>query len=163
MARRLLLISLVALTSIFIYGYWNDISVGKRQQPTLEIMENYSSSNMLDGLTFVGELGPEGKPKDVSDVFVFDVGTFVSKECELRCDYPARPYFVSETEKGTEFISNTKCPYKDAEITWRGTVKDGKIYGMATWTVRRWYWTVTNNFEFAGRLEEQPGNVASTN
>jgi len=44
----------------------------------------------LDGMTFIGALGPDGKPTDVNDVFVFENGTFVSKECELRCENPAR-------------------------------------------------------------------------
>ena len=51
-------------------------------------------SGPLDGMTFIGALGPDGKPKDIADTFVFENGTFVSKECELNCKYPARPYFV---------------------------------------------------------------------
>ena len=67
----------------------------------------------LDGMTFNGALGPDGKPKDVPDSFVFENGTFVSKECEIRCKYPARPYFVRTNGDRIEFISETKCPYKD--------------------------------------------------
>ena len=65
----------------------------------------------LDGMTFSGALGPDGEPKDILDSFVFENGTFVSKECELRCKYPARPYFVRSNGDRTEFISETKCPY----------------------------------------------------
>lgn len=108
----------------------------------------------FDGMTFVGALGPYGQPKDVEDVFVFENGSFVSKECELRCEYPARPYFVRKVDGKMEFVSETRCPYKDAKIVWRGTVDGDTLSGIATWTVRRWYWTIENRFEFSGKLEQ---------
>ena len=115
----------------------------------------------LDGLTFRGALGPDGKPKDIPDVFVFENGTFVSKECELQCKYPARPYFVRSNGSKTEFISETQCPYKDAKIVWRGIVEGDRIKGKSTWVVKRWYWTVENTFEFEGKLVEN--NIGSAN
>ncbi len=115
----------------------------------------------LDGMTFVGSLGPDGGPLDVADTFVFANGTFVSKECEIRCKYPARPYFVRTTDDVTEFVSETKCPYKNAWIVWRGQYKDGKISGVATWRLKRWYWTVEQKFAFAGELADQSTPLAS--
>ena len=106
----------------------------------------------LDGRVFVGALGPDGKPLDTPDTFVFENGTFVSRECELRCKYPPRPYFVRTDGERIEFISETKCPYKDAWITWRGTVEGDRVSGKATWVIKRWYWSVENVFEFEGRL-----------
>jgi len=116
----------------------------------------------LDGLTFHGALGPDGKPKDILDVFVFENGTFVSKECELQCKYPARPYFVRINGSRTEFISETQCPYKDAKIVWRGTIEGDRIRGKSTWVVKRWYWTVENTFEFEGKLVENSIGSANT-
>ncbi len=112
----------------------------------------------LDGMTFTGMLGPEGRPKDIADTFVFAGGTFVSKECELRCDYPARPYAAVETDDGWRFESVTRCPYKDATIVWRGTVRDGRVEGVATWTMRRWYWSLERDFTFEAR-QESPARV----
>lgn len=109
----------------------------------------------LDGLTFRGALGPDGKPKDIPDIFVFENGTFISKECELQCKYPARPYFIRANGGTTEFISETQCPYKDAKIIWRGTVEGNRIKGKSTWVVKRWYWTVENTFEFEGKLVDK--------
>ena len=106
----------------------------------------------LDGMTFSGALGPDGKPKDIADSFVFENGNFVSKECELRCKYPPRPYFVRVSGSKTEFISETRCPYKDARIVWRGTIEGGRIKGKSTWVVKRWYWTIEDTFEFEGEL-----------
>lgn len=119
-------------------------------------------SGPLDGMTFTGALGPDGKPKDIPDTFVFENGTFVSKECELNCKYPARPYFVRVNGTKTEFISETQCPYKDAKIVWRGTVEGDTIKGKSTWVVKRWYWTVENTFEFEGKLTEQPISTVSS-
>jgi len=116
----------------------------------------------LDGMTFSGALGPDGQPKDTADVFVFENGTFVSKECELRCKYPAKPYFVRVNGDKTEFISETRCPYKDAKIIWRGTVDGDRIAGRSTWVVKRWYWTVENTFEFEGKLVPAGSSLAAT-
>jgi len=121
-----------------------------------------SGTGPLDGMKFIGALGPDGKPKDVEDSFVFENGTFVSKECELRCKYPARPYFVRQNGTKTDFISETKCPYKDAKIIWRGTVEGDTIKGKSTWVVKRWYWTVENTFEFEGKLVESSTSTASS-
>lgn len=109
-------------------------------------------SGPLDGLIFNGAVGLDGKPKDIPDTFVFENGTFVSKECELRCKYPARPYFVRLNGSKTEFISETKCPYKDARIVWRGTVEGDRLIGTSSWIVKRWYWTYEDTFEFEGML-----------
>lgn len=116
----------------------------------------------LDGMVFVGMLGPSGKPKDVHDRFVFAKGTFVSEECELRCKYPARPYFVRTVAGKTAFVSETQCPHKDAKIVWRGTVDGDRIKGQANWTVRRWYWTIEKTFEFEGKLLKQSAAVEKT-
>lgn len=118
-----------------------------------------SGNGPLDGMAFTGELGPESKPKDVRDTFVFANGNFVSKECELRCDYPAKPYFVRETENGIEFVSETRCPYKDAKIVWRGVVDGDVIEGTAVWTINRWYWSIDKTFEFSGRLTSRSSSL----
>lgn len=160
MFSRLALTGLLIVGLALIFGYGPHMVADRPELPRVESMTSVGNAGPLDGMEFVGKLGPEGKPKDVEDRFVFSDGTFVSKECELRCDYPARAYFVTEKEGATEFLSNTKCPYKDAEITWHGTVRGDQISGTAIWTVRRWYWTVTKTFEFEGQLNDTPDKVA---
>lgn len=122
-----------------------------------------SGPGPLDGLVFSGMLGPEGKPNDVSDTFVFAGGTFVSRECELRCEYPARPYQAVETTNGWEFTSTTRCPYKDATIVWNGTVEGDRLTGQATWTIRRWYWTLERDFTFEATLKGEQEARLTTN
>ncbi|MEQ9260736.1 MAG: hypothetical protein RIG84_16745 [Roseovarius sp.] len=115
----------------------------------------------LDGQTYVGMLGPVGAPKDVPDRFIFAAGTFLSTECRESCDYPARPYEVTEIEGGYSFTSTTRCPYKDSTIVWNGTAVDGKVSGVVTWTMRRWYWTIERDFEFEGVLQDSADTAAS--
>jgi len=119
-----------------------------------------SGSGMLDGMSFSSKLGPAGKPADVDDILVFQNGMFVSKECEIRCNYPARPYYVRPLGDKIAFISETRCPDKDAKIVWRGTVDQEKIQGVYTWTISRWYWTVEKEFWFSGNLTQQSEPIA---
>ena len=149
--------------AILVLAGWTTFSVATETGSAENITSPEASiPGPLDGMTFTGALGPDGKPKDVPDSFVFENGTFVSKECELRCKYPARPYFVRSNGNRIEFISETKCPYKDAKITWRGTIEGDRITGKSTWVVKRWYWTVENSFEFEGKLASKPASTVST-
>ena len=124
-------------------------------RPTAEVM----GEGVLDRMTFVGHVGTSKNPKRTGDTFVFDKGLFVSKECERICKFPARPYFVREKAGGIEFISETRCPYKDSKIVWRGTFKDGKVKGTSTWTSRRWYWTIEEELHFEGTLSAQSTSI----
>ncbi len=155
------LLILIAAISIFFWGVGIAPVSANHELEEKGASAEATHKGPLDGMVFTAMLGPDGEPLDVKDEFVFENGTFVSKECELRCDYPARPYFVREVEGKTEFISHTKCPYKDAEIVWHGTIDAEKISGTATWTLKRWYWTVTNRFDFEGQLESSARPVAS--
>lgn len=118
-------------------------------------------TNILDGLTFSSDIGPIGKPANVKDMLVFANGAFLSTECERRCNYPARPYFVRHVGDKTEFFSETRCPDKDAKIQWRGIVDDEVIKGEFTWTVNRWYWTVEKKFWFEGTLAGRSTPIAN--
>jgi len=131
-------------------------------RPTAEV----TGEGVLDRMTFVGHVGTSENPTYSEDTFVFDKGLFVSKECERICKFPARPYFVRETADGIEFISETRCPYKDSTIVWRGTFKDGKVRGSSTWTSKRWYWTIERKLVFNGTLSERSASIpvnATTN
>ena len=151
-----------ALVSALLVAVWS-LSPDPLRQVHAEGLDakQAASFGILDGKTFKGRIGPRGKPADVEDTYVFADGTFVSVECELRCDYPARPYFVRENGNAIEFVSETKCPYKDAKIVWRGKVEGDSIEGVATWTMSRWYWTIEKEFTFSGTLQNARSPVAS--
>lgn len=141
-----LLISVLALA-------WYMIS------PSTELAQNEQrsgpgaeASGILDGMTFVSDLGLEGEQADVKDELVFADGTFVSVECDKRCGYPGSPYFVRQLGDKVEFVSEAQCTRKDAIIVWRGIVDDRVIKGVFVWTVERWYWTIEKQFWFEGTL-----------
>ncbi len=157
--RITLSFAVVSALLVAVWSLWPD-SLRQAHAEGLNA-EKAADVGMLDGKTFKGGVGPRGKPADVEDTFVFADGTFVSVECELRCQYPARPYFVRETGGAIEFISETECPYKDAKIVWRGTVVGDSIEGVATWTMSRWYWTIEKEFSFSGILQNASSPVAS--
>lgn len=119
-----------------------------------------AGAGSLDGRTFTGMLGPEGEPQDVADTFVFEKGTFVSGECALRCDFPARSCTASRTTDGWTFAGTTRCPDKNATIVWTGTVEGDTLTGVATWTMRRWYRTPERDFTFEARLQSRPARNA---
>ena len=158
-AAALLAIVVIAAGWMFLSG--NSRPVASQFVETDEI-DPRAGIGSLDGLSFVGMIGPKGQSKDVEDRYVFANGTFVSKECELRCDYPARPYFERSVGNRTQFVSETRCPFKDANIVWRGFVEGDKVEGVATWTIRRWYWTVEKKFAFSGQLSDESEPIRSS-
>ena len=126
-------------------------------RPTAELR----GAGVLDGMTFIAQLGPAGKPANVEDELVFDDGLFVSVQCEQRCNYPARPYFARRKDALVQFISETRCPNKDAKLVWRGEFDGRTLKGTFTWTTSRWYWTLEKTFWFEGVLSEKSASIAS--
>jgi hypothetical protein len=145
-------------------GYFYNLAASGAAEPAATSTGNteVTVSEPLDGLGFRGAIGANGQAKDIQDLFICENGNFVSKECELRCQYPARPYVVRQNGNRIEFISETRCPCKDATIVWRGIVAGDRLTGPSTWNVKRWYWTVEISFEFEGRLVEAPPANTST-
>lgn len=123
----------------------------------------YIGSGPFDGQVYTGKLGPVGGKPDTKDIWAFANGMFVSKECERRCSYPPQPYHLYSNKGKKAFVSETRCPYKDAKLVWRGTVEKGRIKGVMTFTVTRWYWTVEKKFAFEGHLQKsyRPLSVAT--
>jgi len=116
--------------------------------------DSVAGSGILDGLIFTSKNGQYGKPGDHTDTLVFKDGTFVSTDCEKKCNYPAQAYFTRRLGEKIEFISETRCLTQDAEIVWRGTVDGNNIEGTYSWRSSRWYWTIEKEFWFKGSLEE---------
>jgi hypothetical protein len=150
--KSLLVMSLMllSLSSVWSISSWASGPKGEDQVDS----SNAVSSELLDEMTFIGEVCPKGQPADVKDTVVFKDGSFVSKKCAEMCKYPASPYFIRHVGNAIEFISETRCTDKDAKIVWRGTVDGEKIKGVFHWTSNRWYWTVEKEFWFEGTLVE---------
>ena len=154
------IILLVVAVSVAVLSGWVILSnPGSSVQPQDLDTSHLEGSGALDGLAFESELGPVGKSADMEDTLIFDKGLFVSAECYRTCNFPAQPYFVRRGNGGIEFISETRCPNKDAEIVWRGKVEGNSIQGEFTWTMARWYWTIEKKFHFQGKVTESPASI----
>ena len=110
---------------------------------------------ILDGMTFASELGAKGEPADVKDTLVFADGLFVSTECERRCNYPARPYFVRQNGDRIEFVSETRCRTRmprssGAERSTRRPSGE-PLPGPSA----RWYWTMRKSSGSKGHLRSR--------
>ena len=151
-SRRLLAIGLLAGAVSIGASLYAVVLTGAA--PNIAVPSSPPGAGPLDGMRFSGQIGPLGGAADVSDSFVFSEGLFVSTECESRCNFPARPYYVRGLGDGFNFVSETRCPTKNARIVWRGTVEGEAIKGHFTWTVERWYWTIEKTFWFEGTLTE---------
>lgn len=143
-------------------GGWFVLSQATKplQAKKIETTER-GGSGILDGMTFVGKIGPVGKPADVQDALTFTNGMFVSIGCDRRCGYPAGPYFVRYVGDKIEFVSEGNCTDKNAKISWRGTIENDTLKGSFTWTSKRWYWTIEKEFWFEGKLSDPISPAAS--
>jgi len=161
-SRLLLVVSALALL-IGLGGFFMaDLQSSSAKETELATLASLQGEGLLDHKVFLSKMGPAGKPADVEDHLVFGSGLFVSSECQARCDYPARPYFTRSQDGALHFVSETKCPYKDATILWRGKVQGDRITGEAVWTLKRWYWSVERTFWFEGELVENEAILAQT-
>ena len=107
--------------------------------------------SMLDGQVFSGTVGAMGKETRSSDTWIFEDGTFRSLQCE-DCGFPRGVYQTLREGDKISFVAETPCPVTDARIVWRGTIEDGHIKGVYTWTRKRWYRTIEKEFWFEGTL-----------
>jgi hypothetical protein len=124
------------------------------QEDQYKSVDSVIGSGILDGLSFTSTNGQYGKPGDHGDTLIFKDGTFVSTDCEKKCNYPAQAYFARRLGEIIEFISETRCLTQDAEIVWRGTVDGNAIEGTYSWRSSRWYWTIEKEFWFKGSLQK---------
>ena len=107
--------------------------------------------SVLDGMVFSGEFGAMGKDPLNTDTWVFENGTFLSERCE-KCGFPRGVYRTRREGDKITFVTETPCPKTDATLVWRGTVENGRIEGVFTWTKKRWYRTIRKDFWFNGTL-----------
>ena len=91
-----------------------------------------SEEASLDGMTFVGEMGENGKANGDNDTFVFQEGTFRSVACE---PYGFEPAYYTATEEGDTVTFEAKAESsKEGTMHWTGTVKGEELAGTAIWT-----------------------------
>lgn len=120
-----------------------------------------SASGPLDGMSFVGALGPEGKPGDRDDVIHFADGQFWSDNC-VPCGFPPGPYWVRYEGDEIHFRGELRSP-ESGEFAYSGVVRDDQLTVILKWRKERWYWSIERDFWFEGTLRATPvANSASS-
>ena len=109
------------------------------------------SSGVLDGMNFVGKLGPAGKPLDRDDTVYFGDGQFWSMGC-VRCGFQPGAYYVRNANGGIEFQGVLES-IERGRLIYSGTVRDGRISASINWRKDRWYWAIDKAFWFEGVLD----------
>jgi hypothetical protein len=90
-----------------------------------------SQEGVLDGKTFVGEVGEKGKKNGDKDTFTFKDGKFHSKACD--------PYgfgdgvYTATVNGDTTTIQVETVSAKEGKMEWTGTVKGDTFDGTLTW------------------------------
>jgi hypothetical protein len=90
-------------------------------------------SGILDGKTFVGEVGQESKPS-MGDTLTFKDGYFHSAACD-QFHFRSGVYLAVASGDTTTFQAITHNPHGAVNV-WTGTVKGDKLEGTATLYVK---------------------------
>jgi hypothetical protein len=110
-----------------------------------------AAAGLLDGRTFVGEMGEKGKEKGDEETFVFKDGRFDPIACHQYGFGPA-PYTAKAEGNEVHFEAVTKSDEEGA-MQWQGTVQGAAISGTVLWTKQGQapieYW-------FKGQLTHKP-------
>jgi hypothetical protein len=97
---------------------------------------------VLDGMVFVGHVGPVGKAANGEDEIVFQDGLFLSTSC-VKYGFGTAPY-EAHREGDVIVFSATVKSSKHGQIEWHGTIRGEEIQASYTWTKDRWYWFDAN-------------------
>jgi len=101
-----------------------------------------SGAGILDGMVFVGHVGPKGRDADGEDEVVFQNGQLLSTSCSAY-GFESAPYTASRSGDSIIFSAVTHSP-KHGQIKWQGTVVGNEIEASYRWTKERWYWFDAN-------------------
>ncbi|NNK95669.1 MAG: hypothetical protein HKP41_15065 [Desulfobacterales bacterium] len=97
-----------------------------------------SKEGILDGMVFVGHVGPKGGAANDVDEVYFQNGQFHSKSCN-KYGFGSAPYSVSQDDNGIIFKAVTHST-KHGQIVWEGKVMGEEMEATSIWTKKRWYW-----------------------
>jgi hypothetical protein len=114
-----------------------------------------AASGILDGKEFVGLVGPtgeKGKKVDHEDVLSFSDGTFTSSAC-FQYGFKSGPYTATVEGSSIHFQAVTVSP-THGKMEWKGTLKDGTLDVIYSWTKERWLWTTHREYWFTGSLKQ---------
>ena len=97
---------------------------------------------ILEGMVFIGHVGPKGGDANGEDEVVFQDGQFLSTSCS-KYGFVSAPYTSSLEGDAIIFSAVTHSP-ENGQIHWQGMVVGEKIEASYTWKKKRWYWFDAN-------------------
>jgi hypothetical protein len=107
------------------------------------------TSNILDGMQFVGETGEEGKKANNPDTISFEAGVFRSSSCEVLGFGPGA--YSVEKQGDTYNFSATLVSPDTGTLEWKGTITGNTAKGKVRWKHTRWYvWKIDRNYWYKG-------------
>jgi hypothetical protein len=95
-------------------------------------------SGELDGKTFMGHSGDQGKESSRDEELRFQNGKLYSVGC-AEWGFGESDYTARIEGESIHFVSEMLSP-KHGKIVWNGTVQGDKIDATYVWTKERWYW-----------------------
>lgn len=125
--------------------------LGPARSETSEDAVDQVPHGPLDGMRFVGTIGPDGQP-GIEDTLYFGDGQFWSQSC-VRCGFAPGFYWVRFIEGAIHFQGELESAER-GRFTYSGVVRDGQVIAHIKWRHRRWYWSINRDFVFRGDLVE---------
>lgn len=107
-----------------------------------------SQDTALDGVTFRGQAGEQGKGDHHEEEIRFEGGLFRSPRCEKWGFQPAR-YTVKK--EGDFYHFAVTLPSSDrGTLEWKGTITGNAATATFRWLHKRWYWNIDREYWFKG-------------
>ena len=100
------------------------------------------TDGILDGMVFIGHVGPKGKEANGEDEVVFQNGRFLSASCS-KYGFGSAPYTAYKDGETIIFTTVTQS-LKHGQIDWKGRITGDEIEASYRWTKERWYWFDAN-------------------
>jgi hypothetical protein len=111
--------------------------------------EPKSTSNVLDGMKFVGETGEEGKKANNPDTISFEGGVFRSSSCEVLGFGPGA--YSVEKQGDTYKFSATLVSPDTGTLEWKGTITGNTANGKVRWQHTRFFvWKIDRKYWYKG-------------
>lgn len=111
-----------------------------------------SARGDLDGMMFVGTIGPADGPRDRADTLSFGTGHFWSAIC-VPCGFLPSVYWVRRV--GDEIHFRDEMGSGDrGRFHYIGVVRGKQLSATIHWRKERWYWSIDRGFRFEGQLAE---------
>lgn len=97
-----------------------------------------SAAGILDGMVFIGHVGPKGEDANGEDEVVFQNGQFLSTSC-TKYGFETAPYTATRDGNDIAFTATTSSS-RHGQIEWKGKISGEEIEASYIWTKERWYW-----------------------